>query len=482
MSSILSTLLMSADAMGAYDRVLQVTQNNVANASTPGYAKQSQTLQAMPFDPSAGASGGVRAGEIQSSRSEYAEQAVRQQALLLGQADQNVNSLTALQSNFDVTGASGLPAALNNLFQAFSAWGQTPNDSTARQAVLDSAQSVAHAFQQTATGLTGVTQDTNHQLQQTVEQVNQVVGQIAAFNSQIMQGDHNDAGLDAQLHSDLEQLSTYIPFTATQQQDGSTTILLNGQSPLLIGAQQYNLSFNLQQTSDPEAPFPSGPPLAHVQAADGTDLTAGITSGQLGALLHVRNDVLPSYIGTAYQPGDLNAMAKMLATRVNGLLTSGTLADGTTAGVPLFAYGTADDPNNDTNIAQTFRVSSTINPALLAANVAGPPAQSNGVPLALSKLANPQDPLDQVNGQSLTAFYGSMAARVGAALQDATEQQSVSQSAVAQAQNLRHQASGVDLNEEAVRLVEFQRAYEANARMVTVLDQLTQDTIQMLTP
>jgi flagellar hook-associated protein 1 FlgK len=58
----------------------------------------------------------------------------------------------------------------------------------------------------------------------------------------------------------------------------------------------------------------------------------------------------------------------------------------------------------------------------------------------------------------------------------------VQQSAVAQAQNLRQQSSGVDLNEEAMVLIQFQRAYEANSRMITVLNQLTEDTINILQP
>src|SRR5690242_9222452 len=122
--SVLTSLLNSSGALTAYDHVLEVTQNNVANASTPGYARQTQSLIAMPFDPVFGTLCGVRADAVQSSRDEYAEQAVRHQTVLLGEAEQNVGSLTALQTNFDISGDSGLPKALNGLFQAFSAWGQ----------------------------------------------------------------------------------------------------------------------------------------------------------------------------------------------------------------------------------------------------------------------------------------------------------------------------------------------------------------------
>jgi flagellar hook-associated protein 1 FlgK len=56
------------------------------------------------------------------------------------------------------------------------------------------------------------------------------------------------------------------------------------------------------------------------------------------------------------------------------------------------------------------------------------------------------------------------------------------QSTVAQAKDLRQQMSGVSLDEEATVLIQFQRAYEANAKLITVLDQLMQDTINILGP
>jgi flagellar hook-associated protein FlgK len=87
MSNLLSSLIASAGALSAYDQVLQVTQNNVANASTPGFVKHRQALLAMPFDPAGGLIGGLRAGEVLSARSAYADQAVRSRVFLLGHAE-----------------------------------------------------------------------------------------------------------------------------------------------------------------------------------------------------------------------------------------------------------------------------------------------------------------------------------------------------------------------------------------------------------
>jgi flagellar hook-associated protein 1 FlgK len=476
MVSLLSTLLTSASALTAYEQVLEVTQNNVANSTTPGFASQTQDLNAMPFDPAEGVTGGVAAGAVQDSRDQYAEQNVWQQSVLLGQANQNVNSLTALQSFFDVSGTTGIDAALNNVFSAFSAWGQSPTDSNAQQTVIDNATDLANAFQQAASGIQGVEQNTDQQIQSTVTQVNNLVGQLQGYNQQIMGGDRNDAGLEAQVYSTLEQLSQYVDVNATPQADGSVTVLLGNQAPLLIGAQQYAISGAFQVPAD--ATNPQGPPQAQILASDGTDITASVTTGQLGALVNLRNQVLPTYIGGSYQVGGLNTMAQQFADTVNQELTSGNISDGPPAqgGAALFTY----DTTNPSNVAATLAVDPTVTAGNLAAIDPGPPEVANGIPLALAQLSAPQDAASEIDGTSFTDYYGNMAAQVGTALSDATAQQTVQQSSVAQAQNLRQQASGVNLDEEAMQVVEFERAYQANAQMVTVLDQLTDDTVTML--
>ena len=470
-------MMTAAGALSAYSSVLDTVQNNVANASTPGYANQTQALEALPFEQSNGLMGGVLAGQVVSSRDEYAERAVQQQTTLLGQAQQDVSSLTATQSLFDVTGATGITSAFNNLFQAFSAWGQTPTSTVAQQNVLQQAASVAAAFNQAATGLTQVAANTGQQLQQTVGNINQLTTQLAGFNQQIMNGDHNDSGLDAQIHSTFEQLSQFVPITESQQSDGTYTVLLNGQSPLVMGNQAYDLSTGPAPNS-PTSTYPQGPFHQSVLEADGTDITSKITGGQLGSLLHTANTVIPSYLGDENQPGQINTLAQQFASTVNSLLTGGYQSAGTTpvAGVPLFTYDTTDA----TNVAQSLRVDPSVTPSQLAAIELGPPQVSNGVALALSQLAEPTAAVGEINGTSFTQYYGNMAATIGTQLDTATGTQQTQQSAVAQAQNVRQQISGVSLDQEATVLVQFQRAYEASSKLITILDQLTEDTINIL--
>jgi flagellar hook-associated protein 1 FlgK len=304
-----------------------------------------------------------------------------------------------------------------------------------------------------------------------------------------MAGSRNDAGLDAQLHATLEKLAQYVEVTALAQTDGSISVLMNGQTPLLVGEKQFQISVKPTVPQEPPPTYPEGRPPIHVFASDGADITAATTGGQLGALLDIRNRLLAGYLGDSHQAGDLNTMAKQFADRVNALLTSGIAVEAVPAtpdseeipavpGAPLFTYDIA----NDTNVAHTLEVVAGLAPSALGAISPGPPKVANGIPLALSALADPQQGADTIGGASFTEYYGTMAARVGHELNRANDEKQISQSAVAQAKDLRHQMSGVSLDEEAIILIQFQRAYEANSRFLSVLNQLTEDVINIFHP
>jgi flagellar hook-associated protein 1 len=125
-------------------------------------------------------------------------------------------------------------------------------------------------------------------------------------------------------------------------------------------------------------------------------------------------------------------------------------------------------------------VDPSVTPDQLAAISPGPPEVSNGVPLALSALSSPVQSADKVNGVSYSQFYGQLAGRVGSALNDATNSQVVQQSLLSQAKTLRQQYQGVSLDQEATTLMQFQRAYQATSKLLTVLDQLTEEAINMV--
>ena len=476
MATLFASLYTSADALDAFETAIGVIQNNVASASVPGYANENLDLTARPFEPTEGLLGGVEAGDIQSSRSQYAEQSVWSQNELLGSAAQQATSLSSLQGLFDVSGQSGIPAALSGLYSAFSAWSATPSDSVARQQVINAAQQMAQAFNETSSGIQTVESQTDAQAKSTVRQINQLTSQIAALNAQIRDGNANDGGVQAQLYSTLEQLSNLTGISVRIESDGTATVLMDGQVPLVIGTTQTQLQ--VQNASAIGAPNPNAPADLEIVSVDGQDVTSLASEGQLGGLLQFRNVMLPSIIGNGYQQGSLNQLAQRIADRVNALLTSGQVSSGPPAvpGSPLFTYA-AGSP---TSVAGTLALDPSITASQLAAIDPGPPPVANGIADKLAGLATSQNAPDLINGLSYTQFYGGIASNVGQQEASASQNQELQTQLLTQAQSLRSQISGVSLNEQAAKLLEFQQAYEASAQVIKTISDTSLDLLTVL--
>jgi flagellar hook-associated protein 1 FlgK len=451
MASLTSALLSSANALNTFSQTFGFIENNITNANTPGYARQDINLQPLPFDPAGGLSGGVNAGSLISSRSEFLEQDVRNQQSLLGSAQQTAGDLGQIQTLFDLTSTSGIASSISNFFNSISQLSVNPNDELSRQSVINQAGTLAQTIQQSAAGIAQVSANVASQTGQAVDQINQIASQIVELNRQYASSSEagQDAGLDAQMHADLENLSQIANFTVLKNADGGFNVLLGGQTALVAGNTAFPIS--LASTSNESA----------ILDSQGNDITAQITQGQLGAMIQERNTTLPGY------QSSLNTFAQSLADEVNGQLAQGVDANGV-AGAPLFSYDTATDA------ASSFAVTD-ITPDQIAAAPAGS-AGGNGNAVALAQLAN----APSINGLTFTAFYADLGAQVGNDVATAQQDQTQAQDQLTQAQTQRTTQSGVSLNDEATQLLQFQQAYQAVGKMVSVLDQLTETVINMV--
>jgi flagellar hook-associated protein 1 FlgK len=454
MGSLTTSLLNTANSMRAVEQALSVTENNVINASTPGFARQTASFEAMPFDLTVGLPGGVRPGPVQSSRDAFAEQSVRDQQTSLGFYQQKTADITSAQNYFSLSSTSGIAPAMSALFQSFSDLSVNPNDTVSRQAVINQAQTVAQNFQQTASGLASQGSNIDDAARSTVDSINHLAGVVATINGQnrVDPSGGIDAGVDAHMTSTLEQLSQLVNFTALQQPDGTITVYVGGQTPLVVGGQSFAISgdFSTAKTA--------------ILSSSGNDISSQLTGGKISALLDDKNNVLPSYMQ------DLNTLAKSVADQVNTGLSKGIDQNGGPPATDLFTY------NASLGAAVSMGVN-PITPDQIAAALPGSPG-GNGNALNLAALANGKN----LNNYTLAQFYGNLGGRVGNDLSAATDNQTTKELLLNQAQTLRQQTSGVSLDQEAANLISFQRAFQAGAKMLTVLDTLSRDLMNVLPP
>ena len=232
---------------------------------------------------------------LTSARDEYAEDEVRRQAQSLGRFEAQAQGASSIESLFDVSGNSGIPADLTQLLQNFSAWSVSPDSTAARQAVIASAENLANDVRSMADALARTSAGVTSQIGSTVDQINQLATTIQQYNIQRQRDGKSDPGQDANVHAALEQLAELVDSTTVTQADGTITVLLNGGSPLVAGQTAYPLSAGLR-TADATAD-PASPPPSQILDWQGQDVTAQVTGGKLGGLLDVRNRMLPSLAG-----------------------------------------------------------------------------------------------------------------------------------------------------------------------------------------
>jgi flagellar hook-associated protein 1 FlgK len=452
MPSLLASLNAAAGSLRTFERALAAVQNNVTNASTPGYARQQADLVAQAFHLELELPGGVTISDLVSTRDELAERAVRRQASRHGRLAQLATSLARLEPVLDIREGSGVAGALDRLFQAFSRLSVTPNDLTARDNVIGRARDVAAAFRTTAGSLLEARDETNREVRATVEQINRLAHEIRDINVEIRNDyrKRNDAGLDARLHAALEQLSELVDFEALRADDGSVTVLVGGQGLLVIGASAYEL----------QADF-SGPQAAILDHT-GQAVTGLIREGRLAGLLEVANQNIPNYLAS------LDLLAQTMADRINTILASGVDLNGQPPPVNLFSYNLA------AGAAYTLAVTAITPDQIAAAYPAAPGGNDNALDLAALATSI------EINGASFSGFYGWISSQAGQALASARTGAETQSALLVQARNLRDQVSGVNLDEEAAAMIQYQRAYQAAAKLITVLDELTEATLAIL--
>lgn len=443
---LFNSLLSTANTLNAFERSILTVQNNVANASTPGYAKQRQDLEALRFAPDVGIIGGVQAGKVFNYRSEFAERNVRSAYGQFGKYDQQASDLQQVESLFAVGEGAGVAGAINRFFQAASQATVSPNDPASRELVLDRAQEIATNFNQLSSGVADARANVDGQLRQTVARVNEIAGSLAQLNGQRQPGTA-DQGLESKVNQLLEELAGLVNYQSVEQDDGSTALYAGG-SLLVINDQSYPLAIDST----------GGQRL--IRDDLGAEITSKISGGRLSGLIESHNRTIPQL-----QAG-LDGLARDFANQVNSVLDSGVDQFGTFPTTQLFRYEDAGPG-----------ISLAVNPLAaeqLALASAGDPG-GNGNALQLTALATRKDP----SGKTFVQTYGDLSAQVGRQVLTNRDTSEIRGQIYAQAKAIRQEEQGVSLDEEAAQLIQAQRAYQAASQVFKTLNDLTELAISL---
>lgn len=442
----------------AAQSALNTASQNIANVMTPGYTRQGVLLSSsQPAEGGVNAAGyGVQAPALMRFSDSYKN-------LQMWSANSDLGRHTAVQPYLsqleqvmsDENGS--INSALDGFFSALNAASVDAASTPMRQQVITAADQLAQRFNSLTQLLANQRISVAQQESACVQQINSLTGSIAELNRQIAtaQGQNvNASGLIDKRDQAIDTLTKLADVQVIDQGDGMRSLSLRGGQPLVVGIRASTMTV---QTNGAGAQV-----FTLTYANETFALPGNMLGGQLGGL--------DGFDTTSLQPmmASIADMASVISGSVNAQLAAGFDVNGNSGG-PLF----------DTSTPGKLKLQA----GMLAQN------------LAFSN--NPANPGDSTNLQALINLKGQSVPITGlgsVTLGDAftqlvgniASQSRQNQTSLATAQTVRTQAeeswkstSGVNSDEEAINLVQYQQMYQANMKVIATANQLFDSLLQM---
>lgn len=474
MTSAFGGIYRANDALTAARYGLEVTGQNIANASTPGYTRQVAQQSAVgsavgvpTLHSGTVASGGVRATGASRLGDMVLDTRTRAEHARSAQVDTSAARLSDLENIFHEPSDTGLA---NQLGDFWGAWGDVANSPGApvpRQMLISAAQSTVTMLHSMNASLDSVATAAQNSLGAQVTAANTAAGDLSELNRKIAIGTATGGNVNALLDQRdllLDKLSTSVGGVATIHDNGTASVTVGGNDLVTVG--------------DPQG----GPPYAAraltVNAANPAAVTIGLVDGSGTAITDGTGNPVVVTLGDSTAAAEqqslnttvphyrqlLDGVAQSLADTVNGLQAGGFDMNGA-PGAAMFTDGA-----NATN---------SVTAANITVALSGP---TDWQKIAASATPSPTGNVDGTNALSASLLgsstsgpdnaYSLLVGDLGRASASAKQQQSTQAVITSSVDTLKATASGVSFDEEVSNMLTFQMAFQASSRVLTTLDSM----------
>lgn len=436
-----------------------VTTDNVTNVNTEGYSRKSVSQEAM--DPVA--RGGLFLGQGASVTAiARASDRILGARLVAGEgvaaeAKARYDTLALAEAELGESATDGLHAACAALFDALGAATADPSSTSFRRAVIAAADTLATTLVRDSDALDAAMEGVDDKLGDEIDTVNAVLAEIATLNDKIgaASGDPAAGSLVDRRDQLLRDMGAALGATAEIRADGQATLFVGGHA-VVQGGEARTLSL--------------------VEDADGLDQVYVSIEGASVALGDHLGGTWGGWVaarGTLSDIQDkLDSFAFSFGSALNAQHAAGFDASGAAGGdlftLPATASGAAGSIEVDELLAE--------DPDLLALAGASSAEAGDGDNLAaLLALESDTATLGTEPGSYLRDAVGEL----GSAVSIAEAEYESAEAIVFDLDQARASISGVDTDEEAMKLLGFQAAYRAAARVISAADELVQALLAM---
>jgi len=459
----MTTLYNALSGALAAQTALNTASQNIANVMTDGYTRQGVLLAAVqPARSGVNAGGGVAVPSLIRFSDSYKSLQMWQASSELGQRNTSQPYLTQLEQVMGNDSAS-INSGLDAFFSALNAASVEPTSSPLRQQVITAADALAQRVNSLQQLLANQRSAVYQQRSATVTQVNTLAGDIAELNQQIA-ATHatgvNNSSLIDQRDRQIDELAGLVGVQVVDQPDGSRSVSLRGGQPLVVGSDAATLSVQGQPDGS------QGLRLAF--ARESFSLGSGNLGGELGGLNDFERETL------APMRQSVIDIAGEVSRLVNGQLAAGYAMDGSSgATLPLFEF----DPTSASGLLKVR--SGTVAQDLAFSNSATEPGNSANL-LALIEIPKQSVTISSLGNVLLGDAYTQLVSKLAMQSQQNQASLSTAQTVRTQAEQSWKSTSGVNNDEEAINLMQYQQMYQANMKVIAVANELFDSTLAMI--
>jgi flagellar hook-associated protein 1 FlgK len=509
MASTFFGLTISYTGVQAAATSLNVVSHNIANINSESYSRQSVSTSAAKAIRTYSSYGTLGAGivvdEITQARDSYYDNKYRSNEALYGEYEAKENYMGQIENYLDEFNLDGYCTEYQNFFTAVEAVIKTPGESSAKNQLVNCAQSFAQYFNTLSASLRKVQEDANNELKSVVSQINSIAENIASLNRQINQieanyGNAND--LRDQRNALVDELSGYVNVTTSEDDLGNGLteykVFINGMS--LVSNYDYDTLETKARDEVRNASDAGG--LYDIEWTSGRvfNIYSSSLSGEIKALIDIRdgcNNCIEGYAtdddgnyltdadgnyyletrtqseynteykGVPYYQSRLNLFISTFSEAVNSILEDGISSDGKYEGSALFVTQNNTSVMTALNVTVNKDIIDNVNKLATRTDITTGEAEA-GIMERLRLLQT----TDIFDGGNPEYFLESIVSDMTIDTSNATTLFSNYTSLKTSIQNQRLSVMGTDTDEEAMDMVKYQQAYNLNCKMMSVMNEI----------
>ncbi len=446
---------------------LQTTSHNIANRGTEGFSRQRVDVQTSPpvWEGNHRIGTGAMAGGISRTNNPWLEKQIEREGSQLAFAEGRATGLQKIEGVFNEQTIKGLSGSISDFFNSFRELASNPESAVARTVVRDNSVAMINNFQSVDRQVDNLTKELNSQIEAGVGEINQITKEIAKLNEKILSVEITGTNAnDERDRRDLlvKRLADKVDINYSEDTKTGTLNITAGKTGILVAGTSYE-QLRTGRTADNKIQV-------LYELSDGgsvVDITDQFKRGGIGGAIDVRDNIVTDI------KNHIEVLSYNISNEVNKAHMEGFDRNGQ-QGQMLF-----DIPQDGQFVIENLKLNKSIqDDASLIAAAAKP--NSVGDNTTANVIHSLQfKPLMNDGQYTFDDFYNAKVGQIGTLTQRENSAFETQKNIVDQLKNTREGISGVNLDEEASKMIEFQKSFEASARIIKMADEMF-DTVLSL--